>query len=255
MHRNRVRIEKESFKCTMISVLKIGLPVFVSGVACFYAKKPLLNDSKRNFYGDNTGDIAPGNPLKESSALEKLVESKIAPKESFIEKGTKVTRIYLQKGFSALRRSYVEQTDQYFRKERQTMRTISSLHDKREQLWPNTLYILTGFLTGVVFTRRSSFILKGISPVVCGITAYAIFMPSTFKRSSRYILGLEKNKLPGVYDKQAELASTTEELIQQSRKLKEENIKLVNSYYDRTRKSIGDAAGLSVDVPISDKKV
>ncbi len=238
----------------MIGIFRIGIPVVISGIVCFSMKKPLLNDSKRDFYADNTGDIAPGNPLKESSELEKLVLIKNAPKQSVLEKCTRITRIYLDKAFSALRKTYIEQTDKYFRNERQTMHTLSSLHDKQETLWPNTLYILTGILTGVVFTRRSNFIFKGIVPIACGITAYAIFMPSTFKRSSGYILGLEKNRLPRVYSKQAQLAFSTEELIKKSQKLKEENIKRVNSYYDRTRKSLGEAAGLTVDASISDKK-
>lgn len=94
---------------------------------------------------------------------------------------------------------------------------------------------------------------------LCLLLAELLLMLFSCPRHSKdpadIFLVLKKIDYPGyIVSKRKGLAFSTEELIKKSQKLKEENIKRVNSYYDRTRKSIGEAAGLTVDASISDKK-
>ncbi|VEU19766.1 DEKNAAC100365 [Brettanomyces naardenensis] len=238
----------------ILSIFKVGIPVASSGVAYLYCQRPLLNDSKRNFYANNVINPAPGRPQEEDSQLAKLVEERGNAPQSALERGLEQSRLKLDQFLDGIKQAYVRQSSAYFRKEREVTDTIASLHDRRELLWPNSIYILTGFMTGLVFTRKSNVLLRATVPLACGIAAFGFFMPSTFHRTTDWFSGLEKEKIPDAYNKQAEIIRKTGVLVQKSESLKAENEKLVSRLYAKTRKTIGEITGLNVDNPVTGKK-
>ncbi|QPG76574.1 hypothetical protein FOA43_003965 [Brettanomyces nanus] len=238
----------------MFNIFRVGLPVASSVVMYTCLKNPVLNEGKRNFYANNTADIIPGSPQEEGSELVKLVAKRENGSGSALQKQFKRLRLWTDEYLEAVRRCYIEKSDAYFRKERQVTDTITSLHDKTELLWPNSIYILTGFMTGLVLTRKRNILLRATVPLACGLVAFSAFMPATFNKTASWLSGVEEHKLPDVYRKQAKIIEKTEDLVQRSESLKQENEKIVSKYYQKTRKTIGDMTGLTVDEPVTDKK-
>lgn len=233
--------------------LRVGIPIVAGGIY-MRSRSMLLCEQKRDFYADNTADITPGKPQEEGSELAKLLAERANKPDNALEKELKKARLALDEYRAQVKQWYVKTSEDYFRKERQFTDTLSSLHDKREPLWPNTLYILTGGFSGVILARKSNVFVRATVPFIFGLTAFKLFMPSTFDRTSAYLSGLEKAKLPDVYDKQQELYKKTGELVKQTGVFKSENEKKANEYYDKTRKRFADMTGLKVDEPITDKK-
>lgn len=238
----------------MLNFLKLGVPIVASGFAYASSQKPILNDSKRSFYSDSTADNVPGKPQDEDFQLAKLMEQSKNKPNTILETATEKIRTGASGFIDRARKSYVKHSNNYFRKERQAMDSLSSLHDRTEPFWPNSIYILTGLMTGLVFTRKSNVFMKTLAPVVCGIAAFDIFMPNTFKNTGKRLLGIEKEKLPTIYNKQSDVQEHTASLIKKSIELKNENQKNASIYYEKTRQKIGKAAGLKVDEPVTDKK-
>lgn len=205
---------------------------------------------ERTFY---TSATAQANPPVDTEHLPKIVEKENAA-ESVLEGGIKSARLQLIKYLEASKDAYITHSQRYFETEREINSTISSLHDRREELFPNAIYILTGGILGSIITRRSNILFRLVSPIALGAISFKYFMPLTFERTFNFASDVEKNNLPSVYQKQTELINKADELVKQTNELAETQQKSVNSFFESTKKFIGDWTGLKVDQSVTEKK-
>ena len=63
----------------------------------------------------------------------------------------------------------------YNETERQVTNTVSGLHNKTEDLLPNSLYILVAVLTGTIAARTRGVIAKAVFPTVFGLASFKYF--------------------------------------------------------------------------------
>ena len=209
-------------------------------------------ESKRTFYNDDTDiNAAVGKPTEPQ--VPKLLQEEQSV-ESFLESKIKVAREELYKYLELSKNVYIDKSEQYFDTEREIFSTVSSLHDRREEFFPNALYVLTGGLFGSVLARKRNILLRFISPVVCGLVSFKIFFPKTFGNVFGYLDAAEKKNLPDVYSTQTELINKAEELVKQTSQTAESSSKEVSSFFDRARKTIGEYTGLNVDQVVSEKR-
>lgn len=209
-------------------------------------------ESHRKFYNDESEvKAAVGEPTEPK--LPKLVKDELTV-ESFFESKIKLAREELLKYLEASKKVYIDKSNEYYRNEREVLSTVSSLHDKREQLFPDALYVLTGGLLGSVLARRRNVVVKILAPIACGLISFKFFFPNTSKNVFGYLENAEKANLPSVYEKQTELINKTEELVKKTSELPEEGSKEISGLFERTKKLIGEYTGLNVDQTITEKK-
>ncbi|ODV85681.1 hypothetical protein CANARDRAFT_7059 [[Candida] arabinofermentans NRRL YB-2248] len=239
------------------SIANVGISIFASSALLFSTQPTLRCDSKRNFYEDVTSKPAvPGVPSKtlEELELEKLQKTDLKNSTTdLLAENIKVARLQLIEYLNLAKSKYIEQSDSYYKTERQVTDTLSSLHDKREELFPNSLYILTGFMSGMVISRRRNILMKATAPIACGLLAFKIFLPSTFSNTFDFLKKLEKKNLPGLHSKQEELINKTETLIKETESMSKETEVVVSDYYEKAKRLVGDYTGLNVDQHVSNK--
>lgn len=207
---------------------------------------------KRSFYNEETQVAAAvGTPTEPQ--VPKLVQEEQTA-ESFLESKLKVAREELLKYFDLSKQVYIDKSKEYFDTERKVMSTISSLHNKREELFPNALYVLTGGLFGSVLARKRNIFVKLISPLACGLISFRIFFPHTFDNTFGYLNEAEKESLPDVYTKQTELINKAEDLVKKTSESSEAGVKEISSFFGRAKSTIAEYTGLNVDQIISEKK-
>lgn len=185
--------------------------------------------------------------------IAKIQEKELAA-ESVLEGGIKSARLQLIKYLEVSKDVYITQSQRYFETEREINSTISSLHDRREDLLPNAIYVLTGGILGSVVTRRSNILLRLVSPLVFGVVSFKYFMPLTFERTFTFASDIEKSKLPNVYQTQTDMINKADDLVKQTSELAEAQQKSVNSFFNSAKKFIGDWSGLKVDQIVTEKK-
>lgn len=214
---------------------------------------PKLNcESHRKFYNDESEvNAAVGEPKEQQ--LPKLVKDELSA-ESFLESKIRIAREELLKYLEASKKTYIDKSNEYFHTEREVLSTVSSLHDKREQLFPDALYVLTGGLLGSVFARKRNLLVRILAPFACGLISFRIFFPSTSKNVFGFVDNVEKTNFSSVYEKQTELINKTEDLIKKATELPEDGSKEVTSLFEKAKKLIGDYTGLNVDQSITEKK-
>ncbi|GME85749.1 unnamed protein product [Ambrosiozyma monospora] len=233
---------------------KLGLTFLGSSALYFNSQATIKNDSKRNFYQDNTQDSVPGEPTKvEELQLPKLIKQE-KETTSFLQEKVKGARIQLSHYLEESKKLYLNGSNKYFEAERKVTGTLSSLHDKREELFPNSLYVLTGLLSGLVLSRRKNILARVTFPLFTGLIAFKVFLPSTFANTFSWLDGVEQAKLPSVYSTQTALIKGTESLVKETENLTAANAKKVNEYYESAKLTVNEYTGLNVDQEISNKK-
>jgi organizing structure protein 2 len=165
-----------------------------------------------------------------------------------------VAREELFKYLETSKKVYIEKSDQYFQTEREVFSTVSSLHDKRENLFPDALYVITGGLFGSIIARKRNILVKVIAPLVCGLISFRIIFPQTSTNVFGFLDDAEKQNLPDVYTKQTELINQAEAFVKKTSETADESSKGFSDYLDKAKKTLGEYTGLNVDQSISNKK-
>ncbi|KAG7705967.1 hypothetical protein KL950_003543 [Ogataea haglerorum] len=211
-------------------------------------------ETKRKFYEAATENTIPGLPLEPLKPETSKVGQNRDSKVEFLEENIKRARLQLIQYLGLAKDKYIQQSEQYYKVERQVTDTLSSLHDKREELFPNSLYVLTGFLTGVVFTRRSNILVRSTVPLLCGVAAFRFFLPSTFSNVICWFDNYERKHQPELWSSQKDLFNKASKMIDQADKLATETVSVMGKYLDETKRMVGTYAGLNVEQKVTEKK-
>ncbi|GMM32926.1 Mic26 protein [Saccharomycopsis crataegensis] len=226
--------------------------VGLAGLALLPSYK-VHNESKRNFYEDDDnvtpipGTIVPASASEiESLGPNKLVDgiSVRSPDylEGFFNKARKSTVDVLKSAESGAEGV----TKDYYDLEHHVTGTVAKLHDRREDLLPGGLYIVTGILTGSIIARRRGPVARVLLPAVVGLAVFRWTLPITFANTTGFVYHLEQQNVPAVANAQDSIVSGVERSIEAVESTTSSTIKSVDSAIECTKNYIASITGLNI---------
>lgn len=232
---------------------RVALPLFASVVSVMVSSNmsSIANESKRRgFYQDDENVARSNQPVSpgdvNSLGPKEIIEGVTVRSPPVLEQSIKDLRLKAYEFYTSLLNKSDELAKSYYTTERKVTSTISSLHERREDLLPNSIYILVSALTGSIVSRRSNILVRGITPVIFGLGAFRYFLPLTFERTKSFVWSLEKKNLPEVAQFQQEYYGKAESLANDIEKTYEQTRKLANDSILSTEKSIAEFTGLNL---------
>lgn len=168
----------------------------------FFKSSTIHNDS-RNFYEEDAGlDNLPGTN-KELTPQEAQV---LGPR-TVVNGVTVRSSSSLENVFHSIRQSVLlvyNSTESYlnlgkqhvYNAERSVTGTMSSLHNRSEDLLPNSIYIAVAALSGNILAHRRGIVAKTVFPIVLGLGAFRYFLPQTFDNTRGFFWKVEQRSLP-----------------------------------------------------------
>ncbi|EGV66054.1 hypothetical protein PSN45_003127 [Yamadazyma tenuis] len=208
----------------------------------------VLNESKRNFYEDepslNSAPVSdPASPLPS----QKIVNGVLVESPSFLEAGIKTVRESVYNVYAGATGLVDDGYSKYHQAEQKVTSTVSQLHDKSEDLLPNSAYIAIAFLSGTILARQRSVFAKVVYPVILGVGSFRYFLPQTFGSTTGLLWQWEQQKLPEVAKQQESLVKKSEQIVTQLEKTTESSQAKVTSMVDSLRLTIKKYTGLNLD--------
>lgn len=144
-------------------------------------------------------------------------------------------------------------TNDYYSTERKVTDTVASLHDKKEDLLPGTLYIGTAFLTGSIAARRSNILFKALAPITFALVAFRFALPSTFEKTAGFTYELEKDSFPSVVNAQDTFVDNIGKAIDSVETTKESTKNTITKGIDSSRKFVSSITGLNLGEDVISK--
>ncbi|KAK6463331.1 apolipo protein O-domain-containing protein [Scheffersomyces coipomensis] len=243
-------------------IVKVGVPIFAATtiMGVYNTNSHIKNEPKRKFYEDEVDVVPrPGTVVPASGTeLEALGPNKIVEGisvrsptavESFFKSGREITSEYYTKLQGYINQGY----SKYNETERQVTDSVSALHNRSEDLLPNSIYIVIATLSGNIAARQRGVISKITFPVILGIASFKYFLPQTYINTKNFIWKLEQDKLPQVAEQQVFVYNQADSLVKTIEQTSDSSIKTVESSIQSLRKSIADITGLNIDEEVSKK--
>ncbi|ODV76963.1 uncharacterized protein CANTADRAFT_23805 [Suhomyces tanzawaensis NRRL Y-17324] len=239
--------------------ISVGVPLAL-GAAVFAGQPKLHNESKRRFYEDETdvvpvpGTVIPA-PASEIEALgsSRIVSGASVRSDKNLEQAFKSARETAH-GVLVQAQNYVDQGySKYNNTERQVTTTVSALHDKHEDLLPNSIYIVVAALSGNIAARQRGILAKAVFPVALGLASFKYFLPQTFANTTSFLWKLEQQKLPHIAEQQEYAVIKAGDLVQSIESTAQAGKKSFEDKAQSLKKSIADATGLNIDEEVSKK--
>lgn len=135
----------------------------------------------------------------------------------------------------------------FHRKEESFTNTVTHLHNSEEELFPASLYILIGALSGTVLTRRSNIVFKAIAPLGLGLLAFKYTLPQTYNNYAFFAHDLETQNLPQLTQKQDAFIQHVDQLTVKTENEVVKVTKSVESWADSLKNSFKKFTGLKLD--------
>ncbi|ODQ80900.1 hypothetical protein BABINDRAFT_160347 [Babjeviella inositovora NRRL Y-12698] len=221
---------------------------------------PAMNEPRRRFYEDEEhvtpipGTItAPSGTELEILGQNTLIDGISVRSPSFLQSSFRAVRLRLNSFFESVESLTHEVGTQYYNTERKVTSTFSELRSRDEDLLPNSLYVVTAFLSGGIVARRRGIVARAVAPVVLGLAAFKYFLPQTFSNTARFIWSWEKQQVPELAAKQEEAVKTLEGFSESVEKSTGLALSAVEGQVQGFRKSIANVTGLNLDEEVSKK--
>lgn len=222
----------------MISIKsKIGASS-IAVLSSIIISSPIHND--RKFYEDEPESVESATP----------VPVQLAPS---LENGFKLIRQSLYNSYTSTVGVVDKGYNRYYDIERRVADTASQLHDKSEDLFPNSIYIFITALSGTIMARQRNVLAKLTFPVILGIGSFKYFLPQTFASTTNFVWKLEQQKVPEIAKQQENLVLKSEELMGKIEKTRESSLETVNSGLEWLRRNIQKYTGLNLDDDVTKK--
>lgn len=237
-----------------MSFLRIGLSVTLGASLVHISASPVLCESKRRFYEDeNAVNPVPGTVTKSAGTeLEAMGPSKLVGGASVrtsptLESAFKSTRLFAAQSAENIR-SYVDEAyAKYHSTEKSITTTASKLHDRSEDLLPNSIYIVVAALSGNIAARQRGMLAKMTFPVVFGLAAFRYFLPQTFANTAFFAWKLEQENLPHIAKQQLAAVDSAVGMVNSVEQKTKEGQRYVEDSVESLKKSIADVTGVDVD--------
>lgn len=238
----------------------IGAVVGLASVLSF--KSTAQNDTikKRSFYEDDKQTIpVPGTitPL-DTQASEKMSQQYVL--EGVTVRTTSLVQDSIRKARESVVGAYAcaenwlnNNKSKYIELERSVTNTFSELHDKREDLLPNSIYIIVAGLSGNIIARNRGPVTRFIVPTVLGLASFKYFLPHTFSNTFGLLWKVEQRTLPQIAEQQASAYEKATSLVKGVEQTAVLSLAKVSLGIDSARKTLASAAGLSIDEEVTKK--
>lgn len=193
-------------------------------------------------------------PIQSRLIEQKTINGVVARSPEAIQETFKYLREKYCNGFEVLTDNYFKAADVYHEKEDKVSSSIANLHDRREDLLPNAIYIVAGGLAGSIIARRKNIVVRGLLPVVMGLASFKLFLPETFRNTVNFANQLERENLPQVAETQSKMVSKAEEAYQQTHLSVENSSKKAASLLERCKSYIVEYTGLNLNQTVAERK-
>lgn len=247
---------------TMFRGIRLLTPFFTAGaIITIPAEAVILNESKkRSFYEDEEnvvpipGTVTPAAASElESLGNNRIIDGISVRSSKATENLFKSAREYTESTFDNLSNWANSKYATYNETERQVTNTVSGLHNKTEDLLPNSLYILVAVLTGTIAARTRGVIAKVVFPTVFGLASFKYFLPKTFENTTGFVWKLEEENVPQIAAHQKFAYNSALDLAHKIEENTETGKKSIENSVHSLRKSIADITGLNIDEEVSKK--
>lgn len=239
---------------TEMSFLRIGLSVTLGASLMHFSTPPLLCETKRRFYDDeNAVNPVPGTVTKsagtelEAMGPSKLVDGASVRTSSTLESAIKSTRLFAAQSAENIS-SYVDEAyAKYHSAEKSITSTASKLHDRSEDLLPNSIYIVVATLSGNIAARQRGILAKMTFPVVFGLAAFRYFLPQTFSNTAFFAWKLEQENLPQIAKQQLAAVDSAVGMVNSVERKTKDGQTYIGNSVESLKKSIADVTGVDID--------
>lgn len=245
---------------TMLSnIIRVSIPVgTVAGTLLSGAR--VQNESKRKFYEDESqitpipGTVTPASGTElEVLGSNRIIDGISVRSSTSIENGFKNIREMMISKYNSVRATINTKYSQMNETEKSITKTVGNLHNKSEDLLPNSIYIIVAGLSGTIAAQRRGIIAKLIFPLVTGSIAFKYFLPNTFKNTTGFLWDLEKKNLPQLADSQDRLIQEADTFITKTEETAVKSKAYIEDKSKSLKKSLVEITGLNVDEQVSKK--
>lgn len=240
--------------------MSIRAAVAVAGATWAVCGSTIHNDSKRNFYEDEQSVVpVPGTTTPTSES-----QLEILGPRSVINGVTVRSTGQIESFFRSVRESvygaYVstneylnEGKNKYYETERQVTGTVSALHNKLEDLLPNSLYIAIAALSGNILARQRGVVAKAVLPFGLGLASFKYFLPQTFSNTMGFLWKVEQRSLPELASTQVLALEKAESFVLLIETTAVSSQQKVTAGAESLRRKIVDVTGLNIDDDVTKK--
>lgn len=223
-------------------------------------KYPIENESKRNFY-ENEANVVPvpgtvvaagGADLNRLNLIE-MVDGVSVRTTKNVEDAFRAARLSLANMYLCLLNYLDEGYTTYSTTERNATRTLAGLHDKREDLFPNSIYVIIAAMLGLIVARPRGIVVRATLPLLFGGAAFRYFLPQTFANTGLFAWKLEEKKFPKVALLHERVISEVDKTIANLEKSAENNVSYIGHKIEALKKTLARSTGLKLDEDVSDK--
>lgn len=231
----------------------------LAALVCVMAPSIVHCEPKRDFYTNDLDSVAvPGTNNVASPAQSELAARLV------INGVTVRTSPQVESVFHTLRQTVFDvykSTSDYlndgkskvYSVERKVTGTVSSLHNKSEDLFPNAIYIVIGGLSGSIAARRRGIMARALLPVVFGVGAFWYFLPVTFANTAGFLWKVEQRTMPAVAASQIAAVESAESLVEKVELSARSGRASVTSSVASLRERVAAATGLNLDEEVTRK--
>ncbi|EGW35351.1 uncharacterized protein SPAPADRAFT_58578 [Spathaspora passalidarum NRRL Y-27907] len=241
---------------------RFGIPVLSAGAVIATSNNGIVhNDSKkRNFYEDERdvvnipGTVTPA-PASEIAALgsNRIIDGISVRSTGTTEQIFKSVREFTESTADSIQSWLNSSYTKYNATERAVADTVSGLHNRSEDLLPNSIYIVIAFLAGTIAARPRGVLARVTFPTIFGLGAFKYFLPRTFDNSMQFLWQVEQNKVPALAKQQEATYNSAVGLVHSIEETTENSKKSIEARTAALRKSIADITGLNIDEEVSKK--
>lgn len=221
---------------------------------------PILNEPKRRFYEDETDVVPLPGTVTPSSGTEvqmlgpnRLVDGISVRSTQSLESFFGSARGLVADAFNSTQNYLNQGYTRYYETERLVADTVSGLHSRSEDLWPNSVYIVVAALSGNIIARQRGLVSKMFFPVALGVASFRYFLPQTFCNTAGLFWLLEQRSLPQVAQQQEVAVAKAGELVRLLEASTVAGQKRLHDGVQSLRKSVADVTGLNIDEEVSKK--
>ncbi|KAJ8146525.1 hypothetical protein OXX80_002238 [Metschnikowia pulcherrima] len=224
------------------------------------AKSPVQNESKRRFYENEQqvvplpGTVTPSTPAEaELLGPRSLVNGVTVRSAAPLESAFRSVREAVFSGYSASYNYLHGKKHAVFETERKVTGTVAALHNKREDLFPNSIYIIIAGLSGNILARNRNIVARAVYPVALGVAAFSYFLPQTFRNTRDFVWAAEQRALPEVAKQQVAAFEQANGFVHSVEETAASSQQKVHSGLESLRRSISKITGLNIDEEVSKK--
>lgn len=252
--------EGEPLTSTHLSMSRIFSALAATAAVCVASATPVYNDPKRKFYEDEKDIYAVPGTTTPASAQEtellgprSVVNGVTVRSTSAVESAFRAVRESVYGAYTSTEEYLNDGKERAYQTERQVTSTVSSLHNKSEDLLPNSIYIVIAALSGSIIARRRGVVARAFLPVALGLGAFKYLLPQTFANTSAFLWKVEQRSFPELADTQTAAVKRAEDLavlVEQSALAGQQK---VTSGVESLRRKISQVTGLTIDEDVLKK--